>query len=347
MFSNYLIVALRHIARHKLYSFINIAGLAMGLACLIFVMAFIRDELSFDRWVPGTQTLYRLEKIARPPGRAALDLATTPFPFAAIMRDNIPEVRAITRLTYIPMSLFAGDRPFRERVAEVDPNFFQVIQLPLLQGNAANILRDPESVVISQSAALKYFGTTDAIGKVIRTTAKCESGDTACTGRMEPLKVTGILRDIPHNSHLDGDVFIPNISIVDRIGLTDKESWFSNATFGYILLAPGARSETVIAKMGPLLDRFIPSEQIDHQKGSQRYQIDLTPFIDVHLDSARWRGNETPAGSRVTLAGVGVIGLLILFTACFNFMNLATAQVTVELKPEKVARSQPHREAAE
>ncbi|HEX4271153.1 MAG TPA: ABC transporter permease [Rhizomicrobium sp.] len=342
MFRNYLVTALRNIARHKLHSFINIAGLAVGLACVIFVLLFIRDELSYDKWIPGTQNLYRIEKTSHPLARDPLEMARLPFPLAAAMRDNIPEVAAIVRLYYPDMTLFAGDRQFREHVASVDPDFFQVIRLPLVKGDPASVFRDPESVVLSESAARKYFGTPDAIGKVIRTTANCElvSDIVACQGRLVPLKVTGIMRDIPHNSHLDGDVFLPNTSITDRMGQRVKQAWFSASVFSYALLAPGARPETVVAKMGPLLDRDVPRDPGDNRTGSQRWTMHLTPFTDVHLTSGRWGYNEKPSGSRTTLYGVGIVGLLILFVACFNFTNLATAQAS--LRAREIALRKTH-----
>jgi putative ABC transport system permease protein len=328
MIGNYLTIALRNIVRHKLHSFINIAGLAVGLACMIFVLLFIRDELSYDKWVPGTQNLYRIEKTSHLLGRDAFDMATLPFPLTAAMRDEIPEVKAATRLYYIPMSIFAGDRPFRERMASVDPNFFQVVKLPLVQGDPALVFKDPDSLVLSESAARKYFGTTDAIGKIIRTTANCEVTDTECLGRLLPLKVTGIMRDIPHNSHLTGEVFMSNTSIMDRIFPAVKQSWFSNPAFGYVLLAPGTKPQTVLSKMASLLDRDYPLQPGDRRRGSQRFTFTLTPFTDVHLTSARWKGNEKPAGSWITLYGVGIVGLLILLVACFNFTNLATAHAS-------------------
>ncbi|HMH65065.1 MAG TPA: ABC transporter permease, partial [Rhizomicrobium sp.] len=330
MFRNYLIIALRNIVRHKLYSAINIGGLAVGLACVIFVLLFIRDELSYDKWIPGTQNLYRVEKTSYLLGRDPFAVARVPFLMPAAMRDEIPEVTAMTRLNYNFMTLFAGDRQFRENVAEVDPNFFGVVRLPLVKGAPAGVFRDPESLVLSESAAQKYFGTTDAIGKIIRTTANCESADdiTKCRGQLVPLKVTGIMQDIPHNSHFDGDVFMPNTSIADRIGQGARRSWYGGGNgFGYVVLAPGAKPEAVVSKMAPIIDRAIPPEpgDQDHRKGSQRWAIHLTPFGDVHLTSGHWRFNEKPPGSWTTLYGVGVVGLLILFVACFNFMNLATA----------------------
>jgi putative ABC transport system permease protein len=330
MFRNYLVIALRNIVRHKLYSFINIAGLAVGLACVVFILLFIRDEISYDKWIPGTQNLYRVEKTSYLLGRDPFAVARVPFLMPAAMREGIPEVTSMTRLNYNFMTLFAGDRQFRENVAEVDPNFFGIIRLPLVKGDPASVFRDPESLVLSESAARKYFGTTNAIGNIVRTTTNCESADdiTKCRGQLIPLKVTGIMRDIPHNSHFDGDVFMPNTSIADRIGLKARRSWYGGGNgFGYVVLAPGAKPKTVVSKTAPLVDRAIPPEpgNQDHRKGSLRWAIHLTPFSDVHLSSGHWRFNEKPPGSRTTLYGVGIVGLLILFVACFNFMNLVTA----------------------
>jgi putative ABC transport system permease protein len=342
MFRNYLITALRNIARHKLHSFINIAGLAVGLACVIFVLMFIRFELSYDKWLPGTQNLYRVEKTSFLPGRDPFQIALLPFAMPATMRDGIPEVTAATRLIYINMTIFAGKRQFRERVAEVDPNFFGIVKFPLVKGDPATVLKDPESLIMSESAARKYFGTTDAIGKVISTTANCESADdlAACRGRLVPLKVTGVMRDIPDNSHLDGEVFIPNTSIADRLGQRVKKDWFTPGGYGYVVLAPGAKPETVVAKIAPLLDRDVPRETADTRKGSQRWAIHLTPFTDVHLTSGPWTGNEKPSGNWTTLYGVGIVGLLILFVACFNFMNLATALAS--LRAREIALRKTH-----
>jgi putative ABC transport system permease protein len=345
MIGNYLTIALRNIFRHKLHSFINIAGLAVGLACVIFVLLFIRDELSYDKWIPDTQNLYRIEKTSYILGRDPFAVARAPFLMPAAMRDEIPEVTAMTRVNYSPMTLFAGDRQFGENVAEVDANFLQVIKLPLVQGDPATALKYPESVVLSESAAQKYFGTTDAIGKVIRTTANCELDDdiAACRSRLVPVKVTGIVRDIPHNSHFDGDVFMPNMSIASRIGQKARQSWTGGGNgFGYVRLAPGARPETVLAKVVPLTDRALPPdpEAKDQRRGSQRWAFHLTPFSDVHLNSSQWRFNEKPPGSRTTLYGVGIVGLLVLFVACFNFTNLATALAS--LRAREIALRKTH-----
>ncbi|HTV76977.1 MAG TPA: ABC transporter permease, partial [Steroidobacteraceae bacterium] len=175
MFRNYLTVALRNLIRHRLYSVINIAGLAVGLACVLFIILFARDELSYDKWVPDSANLYRLELTIHAPGRAPMALAVIPFPMPTTMRDEIPGVTAGTYFEGEPMTLTAGDRQFREVVNVVDPNFFQVIKLPLVAGDPAGVFRQPESVVLSESAARKFFGNTNPIGSTL-TDAKGKCG---------------------------------------------------------------------------------------------------------------------------------------------------------------------------
>src|SRR5690348_17147933 len=180
MFKNYLTVAFRNIIRHKLYSFINIAGLAIGLACVILVILFVRDELSYDRWIPDTQNLYRLEMTAQMPDRPPLVMAVIPYPMPEAMRNEIPGVTGMTRVFPNPMTLTAGDRQFRENVISVDPGFFNIIRLPLVTGNPDTVFRDPQSLVLSQSAARKYFGGANPVGRTITTRrGDCADSDMA------------------------------------------------------------------------------------------------------------------------------------------------------------------------
>jgi putative ABC transport system permease protein len=333
---NYLTIALRNLIRHKLYSVINIAGLAVGLTCALFIILFVRDELSYDKWVPDSANLYRVEQTIYPPGRPPLALAVISFPMPAAMRDEIPEVTGMTRLWSEPMTLTVGERQFPETVDVVDPDFFQVIKLPLIAGNPAEVFRQPESVVLSEAAARRYFGNANPIGRTI-TDAKgqCADGDTQCRNSTVPLTVTGIVRDLPHNSQLKGDVFLPNTSIADYNDVTQKQSWLSQNGWGYVTLAPGTDPRVVIAKMAPVLDRALgPALRQIHLNvpGSRAYELHLTPFAQVHLSSERWTFNLTPPGSYTTLYGIVAIGFLILLVACFNFMNLATARAMMRAR---------------
>jgi putative ABC transport system permease protein len=335
MFRNYLTIALRNIIRHRLYSLINIAGLGVGLACAILITLFVRDELSYDKWIPRSENLWRVEVTYHVPGRSdPIITAQTSMPIPPAMRDQIPEVRSATRLARESMSLTSGDRQFSENVGVADPNFLQVIPLPLVEGDPRTVLAGPENLVISQSAARKYFGNADPIGKTLTTGRGGCGNDTACANTTVVLRVVGVMRDLPHNTHLDFNFLIPNTSLADRFDQDQKKNWLSNSnSFGYITLAPGADPARVLAKVKPILDRSIDISAFTNVKipGSQLVELRLTRFQDAHLTTDRYFGMKPP-GSWTTIYGMVVIGVLILLVACFNFMNLATARATMRAR---------------
>src|SRR5581483_1140238 len=268
-------------------------------------------------------------------GRPPIPLAQTAMPMPLAMRDNIPEVRAATRLARENMAITVGDKYFSERATVVDPNFLQVIPLPLIQGDPRTVLAHPESVVLSQSMARKYFGDADPIGKTISPLKPaCAPGAAVCDNSTVPLKVTGVMADLPHNTQLYADMLVPNTSVVDRIDQETKHNWLSNnMTFGYVVLAPGADPARVLAKFKPVIDRSVDLTRYTNAKlaGSQILAVRLVPFRDAHLTTDQYFGMKPP-GSWTTLYGMVAIGLLILLVACFNFMNLATARATMRAR---------------
>ncbi|GAA0544108.1 putative ABC transport system permease protein [Rhizomicrobium palustre] len=337
MFRNYLTVALRNIIRHKLYSFINIAGLAVGLACVIFVILFVRDELSYDKWISDTENLYRLELTILVPDRAPMAMAMVPYMVPETMRDEIPGISGQTRLHMEGMTLSAGDRQFSEYVDVVDPGFFTLIRLPFVMGDPATVFRNPQSLVLTQSAARKYFGDANPMGRVLQTVrSNCAQTDTVCQHTMISLTVTGVIRDLPHNTQLSGDIFLPNTSIVDTMGQEIKHMWLANNGWGFIRLAPGVTPDSVMARINPILDRYVTPELkkfgVSGISGSAVYKMHMTRFDRVHLDGAKYSFNQTPPGSWTTVYGVAAIGLLILLVACFNFMNLSTARAALRAR---------------
>ncbi|HVW72679.1 MAG TPA: ABC transporter permease [Rhizomicrobium sp.] len=335
MFRNYLFIALRNIARHKLYSFINIAGLAVGLTCVILIALFVRDELSYDKWIAGSENLWRVEVTYHVPGRSdPVVTAQVAMPIPVAMRDQIPDVRGATRLEREWISLTSGERQFMETVGVVDPNFLRIIPLPLVSGDPHTVLAGPENLVISQSAARKYFGDADPIGKILTAGRGGCDEDTVCANSTVALKVVGVMRDLPHNTQFDFDFLIPNTSLADRNDQEQKKNWLSNANiFGYITLAPGADPAHVLAKTKPILDRSIDISAFTNVKipGSRIVELKLTHFRDAHLTTDRYSGMKPP-GSWTTIYGMGAIGILILLVACFNFMNLATARATLRAR---------------
>jgi putative ABC transport system permease protein len=333
MLRHYLTIAARNFVQHKLYSLINAAGLSVGLACAIFIVLFLRDELSYDRWIPDSGNLYRAEVTFNHPGRPPLKFGAVPFPIPQAMQEQIPEVRAMTRIAPEEMTVTIGGRQFPETVMVVDPDFFRVIKLPLLQGDPASVFAQHESLVLSQSTARKYFGAAEPLGKGVTLSAtRCERGLKACKTELYPLTVTGVLRDLPHNTHLVAELLIPNTSRADEVPQAGKEEWQDVWGFGYVALAPGVNPDTVLTKLRPIIDRSVdPRKESLNLRGSDFEQIHLTPFRDVHLTSDNYGGLKQP-GSRTTLYGFVVIAILILIAACFNFTNLATARATLRAR---------------
>jgi putative ABC transport system permease protein len=231
LFGHYFVTALRNLATHKLYSFINIAGLSVGLACAIFIVLFVRHELSYDRWIPDSSTLYRVGVTVHLPGRAAMQSAQVPFPLLRAMQEQIPEVKSTTHVVPERMTATVGDRQFSETVAVVDPAFFQVIKLPLVEGDPAHVLAQPESIVLSQRVARKFFGAADPVGKIVTVSAAegwgCDPQDTACLSAVHPLTVTGVLRDLPHNTQLAADLILSGKRVAER-----RDLWLCHSDTG-------------------------------------------------------------------------------------------------------------------
>jgi putative ABC transport system permease protein len=230
-----------------------------------------------------------------------------------------------------------GNRQFLQGVDVVDSNFLQVIRLPLVSGDPATVLAQPESLILSQDTARKFFGDANPLGQTVTVAkANCEGTDVAaCQGATIALKVTGVLRNLPTNSQLVADVIMPNTSIADRENQQRKEDWVSPRYYGYLALASGANPQAVLAKLAPILDRGTTAKLRSlglSVSGSQLFAMHLTPFASVHLSSAGLADNMTPAGSWITVYGIAAIGLLILLIACINFMNLATARAMLRAR---------------
>jgi putative ABC transport system permease protein len=318
MIWNYLVTAMRNFARHKLYSFINIAGLAVGLACAIFIILYLRDELSYDKWIADSQDIYRIESTFALPGADPRFFSVVPFPVPIAMQAQIPSVVAEVHLIPENMTAKIGDQLFAARISVVDPNFLQVIKLPLVKGDPARVLAQPDSVVLSEATAKKFFGDADPIGKTVTV------GDT------HPLTVTGVLRDLPHNTGLVADLMMPNTSKADTLDQRGKESWLNVEGWGYVKLAANTDPAAVRAKLIAITDKGIDAKkQVNlNIPGSDLLRLHLTRLGDTHLAAF----GDTEAGSMTMIYGFGAIAGLILLIACFNFMTLATARAMIRAR---------------
>lgn len=333
MFRNYLLTALRNFLRHKLTALINVGGLTVGLTCAILILLFAREELSYDKWIPGSANLYRLEVTFKLPGRDPWPLASAPFPALRAMQEHIPDVTEATHLVPETMTVTYGERQFSETVAVVDPGFFKIIRLPLIEGDPATVFAQPESLVLSETTARKYFGDADPMGKIVTVTGEgviCYRSDTACKTAIYPIKVTGIMKDLPSNTHLAADLVLSNESRADGLPRSFRdEAWTStNGSFDYVALAPGADPAGVLAKFKPVLDQVAKARSLPIGEGEQ---FRLTPFWQAHLTSDNYGGMKPP-GSLTTVYGFLIIAALILLVACVNFTNLATVQATLRAR---------------
>ena len=317
---NYLVTALRSLQRHKLYGFINIGGLAVGLCCAIFIILYLRDELSYDKWISDSENVYQVGSTFHFPGRDSDFVSAVPFVATVAMQAQIPGVMAQTHLIPQNMTAQVGDRQFEAKISVADPNFFQVIRLPLVAGDPARVLAQLDFVVLSQTTARKYFGAADPVGKIITVNG------------VHVLKVTGILRDVPHNSQFArlAELFMPNTSKLDPMDKDAKQSWFGVWGWGYVKLAPGVDPGRLAKQTRIMTDKLVDvKEHLNvNMRGSDVVQLHLTSLRGVHLDAF----GQTEQGSWTTIYGFAAIGGLILLIACFNFMNLATARAMVRAR---------------
>jgi len=302
MIKSYLKVALRVIRRHKVFSVINISGLAIGMACCILIFLWVQDELSFDQFHQNADHLYLVATHERY-GTTISTSSGTPSAMGPALKAEYPEIVDAARVCNGPHALnFAcGDKRFREEVEAVDPSFLRIFTFPLLQGDPSTALSDPYSVVMTKRMALKYFGTDDPIGQTIRVEEKYD------------FKVTGVLDEIPHNSILQFDFLVPIEFLSEHWQFPELLTRWSDFSFTtYALLQRGASYEDVSRKTAGRI-----------KQGNQNFDGDafLRPFTLLYL-----HGLGTGRGRIALVRMLSMIAVFILLIACINFMNLSTAR---------------------
>ncbi|MEO8111532.1 MAG: ABC transporter permease [Ginsengibacter sp.] len=317
MFKNYFKVALRNLRANKAFTFINIFGLAIGLTCFMFIAVFVYSELSYDRYPADAKNIYRVILSATGNG----DVARYPNVDNAVgegMKEAFPEIKASARVS--PASDFVkyGDKNFKEEhLAFADSNFLRMFSIPLIKGNEASALVEPNSIVISKDFAKKYFGNEDAIGKSL------------VIGLHDAVyKVTGVIDKVPDNSHFHFDAFI-SLSTFHMTGGT----WSNIGFFTYLLLNKNADPEKLEAKFPQLVAKYVVPE-IQHdmgvslaeaQKSVNTFVFSLEPLTDIHLHSDTKYELE-PNGDIQYIYIFSALAIFILLLACVNFTNLSTAR---------------------
>lgn len=321
MIANYLKIAWRNLLKNKTYSLINIVGLAAGLACFILIVLYVTDELSYDKHHKKASRIYRVNTDIVFGGNK-LHLAVTSDLMGAVLKKDYPQVEEYVRF-YDPMGIKRIKKE-NEYIRETntvyaDSTLFNVFTLPAIAGNTKTSLNEPNSVVITKKIALKYFGTADAIGKII------SAGDDAG----ENYKVTAVIENMPHNSHFNFD-FIFSMDNVDY----QWGNFLSNNFQTYIVLKPGSDSKAFGKNFDQVLDKYVlpqakqymnMSSMEEFKKAGNVLEYSLMPLTAIHLHSDRTA--EMGVNGNIQYVYIfSVIALLILLLACINFINLSTAR---------------------
>jgi putative ABC transport system permease protein len=308
MFKNYLITAVRDIRRHKLYAFINIFGLALGLAVFMLIFLFIQLEFSYDKFHEKHDRIYRIEQRMVLNNQTVQD-AGLPPPLSRALKADFPEFEAITRIQDggSPLiSLRDTKGIIVKKCFFADNSFFDIFSFPWIKGNRHTALAEPRSAVITEDAARALFGNEEALGKIIRWNHRYD------------LNITGVLKRVPANSHLQFDLLISYSSAFATRSKRTLEDWYSNWLPLYVLLHKNHSSKEMNKKIRLALRRH----QIGNPYNSELY---LKPLTKIHLHSHI----KSELGSNGDIKNIYIftaVALFVLIIACINFMNLVTAR---------------------
>lgn len=309
MFKNYLIIALRNIKKNKGFAFINVAGLAIGLAVFALISLYIQFELSYDRFHENIDRMYRVEQILDHGTYKEPDVGC-PTPLSQVLVADFPEIEKVTRMIRSGSGLFKTEQDTTLSVRNiffVDNSFFDIFTFPLLKGNQESALTDPYSIVITEKLARSLFGDEDPLGKTIQADWECD------------LKVSGVVNDVPANSHFAFDMLVSAQTLAALNGEATFTRWFDNWVPLYVMLRPGHSSEALNEKLRFVLKKY--------QGERSKNELYLRPVAQIHLHS-HINHEIGVNGSIKNIYIFSAIALFVLIIACINFMNLTTARST-------------------
>jgi len=317
MIKNYLKTAIRSLKKQIGFTVINILGLSIGLATCLLIVCYVADELSYDRYNTQSDRIYRVTVAAGLNGHEGV-YATSEGPLQEALKADFPEIEQTTRMID-KKGLFRSTRKFfikkgtenieESKVVFTESSLFSVFTLPLISGQPAGILNEPHSAVITESAARKYFNSTDITGRTLII------NDTSL------YKITGVARDIPAQSHFHYDFFLSFSSLPE----SRVRGWGYSGIHNYLLVRPGTDTRRLESRIGDLQIAHSPASPKVWTTGGNYFKTMLTPLRDIHLRSGIEYELEQ-GGSKQYVYIFSVIALFILLIACANFMNLSTAR---------------------
>lgn len=319
MIANYINIAIRNLLKSRAHTFINVFGLAFGIACVFLIILFLRGELSYDRFHYKAENLYRITWEDNNPQ------TRTPHPMAQAMKRDFPEVESavsltplyaagLTRETHSFHNPKSDQRYDEKNILAVDTTFFDVFSFPLVKGNPKTVLKQVNGILMSESMARKYFGDTDAVGQQLAVDAK------------DYLEVVGVFKDVPKNSHFHFDFLVSYLGEKSANPDNPFYSWADFGHYNYVRLRDGADAKALERKLMPWIRKYLPVSDLQYQSLLDLgYGLRLQPVTDIHLRShLRW---ELEANGNIEYVYIlAAAALLTLIIACVNFMNLTTAK---------------------
>jgi len=318
MIRNYFIIAIRNLRKHKFFGFINATGLSIGIGCALLITLYVIDELQYDKFNTKADRIYRLISHIKYGGND-MQFAVCPAPLANAMRTEIPEIKDVARFRSWGMFLVKKDKENHKEFEAIwaDPDVFRIFTIPLLKGNGNTILTEPNTMVISESAARKYFGKEDPMNQTL-----VLNGDMLYT-------ITGVYRDIPRNSHFHFSMMLAMSGLEE----SKNNSWLSNNFPTYYLLEEGADPAIVKTKINELLYKYAGPQALAFTgKSIQELIAEGTvleeipePLLDIHLKSDVQAQFESNGDIRYVYIFSAVV-MFILILAIINFVNLSTAR---------------------
>jgi putative ABC transport system permease protein len=313
MIRNYIKIAFRNLWRHKSFSLINIIGLAVGMTAFLLIFMYVRFELSYDNFHAKAAQVYRLNVDIKS-ANDVMKLSVSSAPMGTAIKADFPEVLESVRIFPDGEVVKVKDQqPFQEnRVFLTEPSFFNVFSFPLIKGDPKTSLKNPYSMVLTETTAKKYFGAVDPMGK------------TLLIGGKDLVTVTGIAKDAPANSQFKFDILY-SISTMEKQNPGRLEQWGNFGNFTYLLLAKGTGPGKLQAKFPAFLKKHISET---NRKGGQNYALYLMPLKDAYMDP---RGG-IEQGSMSNIYIFSIVALFILLIAAINFINLTTARAAERAK---------------
>ncbi len=321
MLHHYLTIAWRNLAKHQGYSALNIAGLTLGLATTLLILLWVKDEMRFDRFHDKYERIYNVKMHMAFSQGNVVTHAAMPQPLAAALKAEVPEMALAARTSWggnldpADVKLFSfEEKNLEEKGLYVDADFLKIFSFPFIQGDPKSALTEPNTLVLTQQLARKYFGNRQALGQVIRVNQETD------------YKVVGVVKDVPANSSLQFGYLMPMLDKYQQEGF-----WGNNNTPTYVLLQEGARVEQVDAKIKNFITRYLPEKTNE--------TLFLHACRDWYLRSDFKNGAYTGGGRIGYVRLFGIVAGFVLLIACINFMNLSTARATGRAKEVGVRKA--------